>query len=104
VKGAISCGFDQNGKRVRIKRKGRTKAQVKDKLREVVDDLEASVIPGLSYTMRDAVEDFLGKGLRGKSPATIANYRSMADQNIVPQIGVDQAQGADGRPARCVDE
>jgi len=85
--GAISCGFDQNGKRLRIKRKGRTKAQVKDKLREVVDDLEASVTPGLSYTVRDAVDDFLGKGLRGKSPATIANYRSMADQNIVPQIG-----------------
>src|SRR5262249_20077552 len=85
--GAISCGFDQNGKRLRIKRKGRTKAQVKDKLREVVDDLEASVAPGLSYTVREAVDDFLGKGLRGKSPATIANYRSMADQNIVPQLG-----------------
>ena len=85
--GAISCGFDQTGKRLRIKRKGRTKAQVKDKLREVVDDLEASVTPALSYTVQDAVDDFLGKGLRGKSPATIANYRSMADQNIVPQIG-----------------
>jgi integrase len=85
--GAISCGFDQRGNRLRIKRKGRTKAQVKDKLREVVDDLEASVTPGLSYTVRDAVDDFLGKGLRGKSPVTISNYRSMADQNIIPQIG-----------------
>ncbi len=85
--GAISCGFDRKGNRLRIKRKGRTKAQVKDKLREVVDDLEAGVAAGLSYTVRDAIEDFFGKGLKGKSPATIANYRSMADRNIIPQIG-----------------
>lgn len=85
--GAISCGFDRKGNRLRVKRKGRTKAQVKDKLREVVDDLEAGVAAGLSYTVRDAVEDFFGKGLKGKSPATITNYRSMADQNIIPQIG-----------------
>jgi integrase len=85
--GAISCGFDRKGNRLRIKRKGRTKAQVKDKLREVVDDLEAGVVAGLSYTVRDAVEDFFGKGLRGKSPATIANYQSLADRNIIPQIG-----------------
>jgi hypothetical protein len=32
--GAISLGFDARGKRQRVKRKGKTKAQVKDKLRE----------------------------------------------------------------------
>ena len=85
--GAISCGFDRKGNRLRIKRKGRTKAQVKDKLREVVADLEAGITAGLGYTVRDAVEDFFGKGLKGKSPATIANYRSLADRNIIPQIG-----------------
>ena len=35
--------FDAAGKRQRVKRKGRTKAQVKDKLREVMEDLEAGV-------------------------------------------------------------
>ena len=85
--GAVSCGFDDMGRRVRIKRKGKTKAQVKDKLREVVDDLEASVTAGLSYTVKDAVEDFLDKGLKGKSKATVDNYRSLAGKNLVPQIG-----------------
>lgn len=85
--GAISRGFDAKGSRVRIKRKGRTKAQVKDKLREVVEDLEAGITAALGYTVRDAVEDFFGNGLKGKSPATIANYRSLADRNILPQIG-----------------
>jgi hypothetical protein len=41
--GAISLGFDATRKRRRVKCKGRTKAEVKDKLREVVDDLEAGV-------------------------------------------------------------
>lgn len=63
--GAISCGFDSKGNRLRVKRKGRTKAQVKDKLREVVDDLEAGVTASLSYTVRDAVEDFSAMGSRG---------------------------------------
>ena len=85
--GAISCGFDSTGNRLRVKRKGRTKAQVKDKLREVVDDLEAGVTASLGYTVRDAVEDFFGSGLKGKSAATIANYRSLADRNVIPQIG-----------------
>jgi integrase len=85
--GAISCGFDAKGNRLRVKRKGRAKAQAKDKLREVVEDLEAGVAAGLGYTVQDAVDDFFGKGLKGKSPATIANYRSLADRQIIPQIG-----------------
>ena len=85
--GAISCGFDASGRRIRVKRKGRTKAQVKQRLREVVEDLEAGVTAGLSYTVKDAVEDFLSKGLKGKSEATISNYRSLATRNLIPQIG-----------------
>jgi integrase len=85
--GAVSCGFDATGKRLRVKRKGRTKAQVKDKLREVVDDLEAGVTAGLGYTVKGAVEDFLDKGLKGKSKATVDNYRSLAGKNLIPQIG-----------------
>jgi integrase len=85
--GAVSCGFDATGKRLRVKRKGRTKAQVKDKLREVVDDLEAGVTAGLGYTVKGAVEDFLDKGLKGKSKATVDNYRSLVGKNLIPQIG-----------------
>ena len=85
--GAISLGFDAKGKRQRIKRKGKTKAQVKDKLREVVDDLDTGVRAEAGYTVKDAVNDFLDRGLKGKSPATINNYRSLATRNLIPQIG-----------------
>ncbi len=90
--GAISLGFDAKGKRQRVKRKGKTKAQVKDKLREVVDNLEAGVRAEARYTVKDAVNDFLDKGLKGKSKATIDNYRSLATRNLIPQIGATKLQ------------
>lgn len=90
--GAISLGFDARGRRQRVKRKGKTKAQVKDKLREVVDDLEAGVRAETRYTVKDAVNDFLNKGLKGKCKATIDNYRSMATHHLIPQIGATKLQ------------
>src|SRR6266568_121822 len=85
--GAISLGFDAAGRRQRVKRKGRTKAQVKNKLREVADDLEAGVTAAENYTVQDAVEDFLDQGMKGKARGTIDNYRSIADHHLIPYLG-----------------
>ena len=85
--GAISLGFDAAGRRQRVKRKGRTKAQVKDKLREVVEDLAAGVTAAEGYTVADAISDFLDQGMKGKSPETVSNYRSLADHHLIPQLG-----------------
>ena len=90
--GAISLGFDTKGKRQRVKRKGKTKTQVKEKLREVVDNLEAGVRAEARYTVTDAVNDFFDKGLKGKSKATIDNYRSLATHHLIPQIGATKLQ------------
>jgi integrase len=90
--GAISLGFDTKGKRQRVKRKGKTKTQVKDKLREVVDNLETGVRVEARYTVKDAVDDFFDKGLKGKSKATIDNYRSLATHHLIPQIGTTKLQ------------
>jgi site-specific recombinase XerD len=86
--GALSLGFDAAGKRKRIKRKGRTKAQVKDKLREVVDDLESGVAAGDSgYTVGQAVDDFLAHGMKGKAKTTIDGYRSISEHHLAPFLG-----------------
>jgi site-specific recombinase XerD len=86
--GALSLGFDAAGKRRRIKRKGRTKAQVKDKLREVVDDLESGVTTGDGgYTVEQAVDDFLAHGMKGKAKNTIDGYRSISENHLVPFLG-----------------
>lgn len=85
--GAISLGFDAAGRRQRIKRKARTKTAVKDKLREVVDDLEAGVIATDNYTVAEAVNHYLAHGLKGKSPETVSNYRSLANHHLLPHLG-----------------
>ncbi len=85
--GALSLGFDAQGKRLRVKRKGRTKAEVKTKLIEAVDELEAGITTEQDYTVADCINDWLERGLRGRDQGTVANYRSMAVHHIIPQIG-----------------
>jgi integrase len=85
--GAVALGFGPDGKRKRLKRKGRTKSQVLDRLKEAVADLEAGVKTPVNYTVGDAVEDWLAKGLRGLDDDTVINYRSLARKHVIPLIG-----------------
>src|SRR5579863_8720410 len=85
--GAVSLGFAPDGSRQRLKRKGRTKAEVKRKLIEAVKELEAGIQSAERYTVRDAVEDWLAKGLKGRDAATIANNRILADRHVIPLLG-----------------
>jgi integrase len=86
--GALSLGFGPDGKRRRLKRKGRTKTEVKERLKEAVDDLEKGVKADRNYHVRDAVNDFLKAFAKtGKSPATIEVYRTLAKHQLIPFIG-----------------
>src|SRR5260221_12370972 len=72
--GAIDIGHDGAGRRQRIKRRGRTKTIVKDKLKEVADNLDQGIKTDKNsenYSVGDAVRDWLSKGLRGRTPKTI---------------------------------
>jgi len=85
--GAISIGSDGSGNRRRIKRRGRTKAAVKDKLKKAVEALETGIDAGDSYTVADAVRDWLDKGLKGRDEDTKTVNRILADQHVIPLIG-----------------
>jgi integrase len=85
--GAISLGLDGKGNRRRIKRRGRTKATVTDKLKKTVDALESGIDAGDSYTVADAVRDWLAKGLKDRDEHTIAANRILAEQHVIPLIG-----------------
>ncbi|MEU7915676.1 site-specific integrase [Microbispora bryophytorum] len=85
--GAISLGFGPDGRRRRLKRKGKTKAEVKDKLVQAVKDLETGIKSTDNYTVRDAVEDWLSKGLKGRDESTIATLRILASKHVIPLIG-----------------
>lgn len=86
--GAISLGFGPDGKRRRLKRKGRTKAEVKAKLAKAVDDLQKGVRVDRNYRVKDAVNDYLDELARqGRAKNTLNTYRSLVDHQIIPFIG-----------------
>jgi len=85
--GAIELATNGKGDRNRLKRKGRTKEIVKDKLRKAVAELEAGIDTSDSYTVENAVRDWLARGTKGLSDKTINDYRSLADSNLIPFIG-----------------
>src|SRR5262249_27093599 len=71
--GAISVGFGPDGKRIRRKVTGRTKAEVRDKLKAAHNELDRGLHTSATYTVRQAVDDWLEDGLPGRSgrPRTI---------------------------------
>ncbi|MGI5168196.1 site-specific integrase [Spirillospora sp. CA-253888] len=86
--GALELGIGPDGKRKRLKRKGRTKTAVTDKLKKAVKELEEGVKPDPHYYVRHAVNDFLTTFSKsGRSPNTIETYRSLADNQLIPFIG-----------------
>jgi integrase len=85
--GVIDLGYDGRGNRQRIKKKGRTKQDVKDRLIRAVDDLEAGIKTSDSHTVEQAVRNWLDKGTRDLSENTVETYRILIDNHLVPMIG-----------------
>ncbi|MBV9092669.1 MAG: site-specific integrase, partial [Streptosporangiaceae bacterium] len=75
--GAASLGYGPDGRRVRRVVSGKTKQEVKDKLRALREELARSVRAPRDYTLRLAVQDWLSDGLDGRSPQTVAKYRNV---------------------------
>jgi hypothetical protein len=74
-RGAISRIED--GKRVRRKVSGRTKSEVKDRLKALHEELDQGVKPSASYKVGDAVTDWLEHGLDGRSRESRAEGRGI---------------------------
>jgi integrase len=69
--GSVSLGFAQDGQRLRRKVSGKTKTEVKDKLKELHSDLDAGVQTSASYTVDQAVADWMKEARDGRSPNTL---------------------------------
>src|SRR5258708_40160561 len=65
-RGVVSLGFDPDGKRIRNKVSGQTKAAVKDKLKALHSELDAGIRTTAAYTGERAVGDWRGEGLPGR--------------------------------------
>jgi hypothetical protein len=60
---------------------------VTDKLIKAVKDLEAGITASETYTVRDAVNDWLSKGLKGRSENTVTKLRILAETHVIPKLG-----------------
>ena len=85
--GSIDLGFDGRGNRIRVKRRGRTKAIVRERLIQVVADRDAGIKTSDGYTVRAAACDWLEKGTRNLDEGTIETYRILIDKHLVSEIG-----------------
>jgi integrase len=70
-RGVVSLGFGPDGKRVRRKVSGKTRAVVQDRLKALHSDLESGVKASPNYTLRRAAQDWLAGGLEGRSAKTV---------------------------------
>ena len=80
-RGVISLGFGADGKRIRRKVSGKTKAVVQDRLKALHADLDTGVRASPNYTVRRAAEDWLAEGLGGRSAKTVKK-----NQNVLAPI------------------
>ena len=69
----MSVGY-KAGKRVRRKVTGRTKTEVKAKLRDLRRDLDNGIRSNATYTVGAALDDWLANGLSGRSDRTRELY------------------------------
>jgi integrase len=84
--GAVSLGFGPDGKRSRRKVTGRTKQEVRDKLKALHSELDRGLRTSSTYTVRQAVSDWLEGGLPGRAERTRSVYRE-ALTPLMAQIG-----------------
>jgi len=74
-RGVVSLGFDADGKRIRKKVSGQTKAEVKDKLKALHSELDAGLRTAQGYTVEKAVADWLDEGLPRRTAKTVEANR-----------------------------
>jgi hypothetical protein len=72
--GAISLGWRADGKRIRRKITGRTKTEVREKLKQVKAEAEAGLKTSASYTLSKAVDDWAGEALGGLADKTVRSH------------------------------
>jgi hypothetical protein len=83
--GTVSLGHDSAGKRRRRTVRGKTKTEVRDKLTQLHDEINAGIQTPATYTVEQCVRDWLDA--LTLDPDTVAEYRGQAEKWIYPKIG-----------------
>ena len=90
--GSVSLGYGVEGKRIRRKVSGKTKQEVRDRLKALHQEMDAGVRSSKTYTVREAVNEWLRDVLDGTSEASQAGHLHLGqavlleDRDDVAQI------------------
>jgi integrase len=85
--GAVSLGFSPAGTRIRRKVTGRTKAEVRDKLRALHQEVDSGLRLSRGHTVNDTLDDWLARGLDDVSVRTVTLYRDTIAPALREQLG-----------------
>lgn len=72
--GAISLGWRPDGSRIRRKVTGRTKTEVREKLKRLQAEADAGLKTSASYTVATAVDDWAAEALDGLADKTVRSH------------------------------
>ena len=85
---SATMGYDGRGKRIVRRGRGRTKTEAKNKLRQLLRDMEDGlVVANDGYTVAQAVEDWLTYGLSNRDSATQEVNRRRCEKHVIPLLG-----------------
>jgi integrase len=98
--GAVSVGWGTDGKRLRRKVRGKTKQEVRDKLRELHREFNAGARSTGRYSLRQAVEDWLRDGLDGRSERTCRLYEGLLEP-VLDLLGSKQLREVSASDVRA---
>jgi integrase len=87
--GSVSLGYGPDGKRIRRKVFGKTKQEVRARLKELHQELNSGVRSSSNYTIRQTVEDWLREGLDDTSERTRTLYEGLLEP-MLAMIGPRQ--------------
>src|SRR5881397_1993168 len=84
----VTVGYTAAGKRIRRKASGKTKTEARANLRSLLRDYEDGLaIAHNTYTVAQAVEDFLGFAFGNKAQATRDKAEYLARGHVIPDLG-----------------
>ncbi|MEV4167633.1 tyrosine-type recombinase/integrase [Nonomuraea dietziae] len=85
---SMTVGYTPAGKRIVKRASGKTKTEAKAKLKEMIRDHDDGLASGPAhYTVAEAVTSWLAYGLHGRDPNTVANYRTLCEKHVIPDLG-----------------
>ncbi len=85
---AVTVGYTPAGKRIVRRARATTKTEALKQLKDLLRDHEDGLaIAPHSYTVGDAVTDWLAYGLSGRSTGTVNKCTFLANSHIIPALG-----------------